>query len=138
MYYCMPARLLIDSEASVNSLVSGMAKAAAFGRSSGQTDRVRDLLFGTIFLDSGDIHQPGGTGITFDWRRAAPVVERLKQSARVVVAGGLNPTNVTEAIHTLNPWGVDVSSGVEAKPGKKDPEKVRAFVAAVRRTERPA
>ena len=53
----------------------------------------------------------------------------------IVVAGGLNAENVGEAIQTLSPWGVDVSSGVEAAPGKKDPEKVRAFIQAVRNIE---
>ena len=90
----------------------------------------------TIFLDSGSLQQPGGTGMTFDWRKAAPIVEHMQQVVKVVVAGGLNPANVTEAIHVLKPWGVDVSSGVESKPGKKDPEKVRAFVSAVRQAER--
>jgi phosphoribosylanthranilate isomerase len=54
----------------------------------------------------------------------------------LVVAGGLRPDNVGEAIHILKPWGVDVASGVEARPGKKDPEKVQAFVRAVREMDR--
>ena len=72
------------------------------------------------------------TGKTFDWRAAAAGVEAIKANSNLVVAGGLNSSNVTEAIRILKPWGVDVASGVEARPGKKDPEKIRAFIEAVR------
>jgi phosphoribosylanthranilate isomerase len=96
-------------------------------------------VFDTYFLDSGNEQTPGGTGKPFDWRKAVPVAEGMRQGGlKLVVAGGLNPDNVAEAIEVLQPWGVDVSSGVEARPGKKDPEKVRAFVLAVRRTEKSA
>jgi len=90
--------------------------------------------FERILIDSGAPEQPGGTGKTFDWNRAAPFFEKLAANSNMVVAGGLNPGNVGEAIRILKPWGVDVSSGVEFAPGKKDPHKVRAFVDAVRRT----
>jgi phosphoribosylanthranilate isomerase len=91
--------------------------------------------FDTIFLDSGTPQQPGGTGVTFDWAKAAPLVATMRECVKVVIAGGLTSTNVAEAMRILHPWGVDVASGVEARPGKKDPEKVRAFVAAVRTAE---
>jgi phosphoribosylanthranilate isomerase len=94
--------------------------------------------FGTFFLDAGSTEQPGGTGKTFDWGKAIPLVEAMRSKVKVVVAGGLNPTNVGEAIRILHPWGVDVASGVEARPGKKDPEKVRAFVKAVREADKSA
>jgi phosphoribosylanthranilate isomerase len=90
----------------------------------------------TVFLDSGTPQQPGGTGRTFDWEKSVPLVEKMKANVKVVVAGGLTPTNVTDAIRILKPWGVDVVSGVEASPGKKDPEKVRAFIRAVRQSEK--
>ncbi|HXZ32734.1 MAG TPA: phosphoribosylanthranilate isomerase [Terriglobales bacterium] len=92
--------------------------------------------FDAIFLDAGEPQQPGGTGKTFDWTKAAPVVQKLATSVKVVVAGGLTATNVAEAMHILNPWGVDVSSGVEARPGKKDPDKMRTFISAVRHVDK--
>ncbi len=93
-----------------------------------------DNPYGTVILDSGTSQNPGGTGKTFDWKAALPLAETMRKSVRIVVAGGLNPGNVAEAIRILNPWGVDVVSGVEASPGKKDPTKVRAFIAEVRKS----
>ncbi len=93
--------------------------------------------FDTFFLDAGTPEQPGGAGKTFDWEKATSIAEGMREAGlKLVVAGGLNPANVAEAIRILKPWGVDVASGVEAKPGKKDPEKVRAFIAAVRQAEK--
>jgi len=135
-YLSMPAEWFIESDGA-KSFISSATRAAEMMRSHAGGDKLVSF-FQTIFLDSGSLQQPGGTGTVFDWQKAAPIVEQMKQVVRVVVAGGLNPTNVSEAIQILKPWGVDVSSGVEAKPGKKDPEKIRAFVAAVRQAERLA
>jgi phosphoribosylanthranilate isomerase len=101
-----------------------------FAGSQGTDNFVR-----AIFLDAGTQTQPGGTGKVFDWKSAVPKVRALQQGFRIVVAGGLTPTNVPDAMRILKPWGVDVSTGVEALPGKKDAEKVRAFVAAVRQAD---
>ena len=135
VYLSMPAHWFIESEESARSFIASFAQAAEFMRSQSEEDQ-RPNFVQAIFLDSGTLPKPGGTGMTFDWHRAAPVVEYMKQTVRVVVAGGLKPTNVAEAIQVLKPWGVDVSSGVESQPGKKDPEKVQAFIAAVRQAER--
>ena len=133
-YTSMPAGWFLESQEAAKHFISSIVQAAEVVRSHEESDVFLNF-FGTIFLDSGSLQQPGGTGVAFDWQRAAPIVERLKQVMRVVIAGGLNPANVSEAIDTLHPWGVDVSSGVESKPGKKDPEKIRAFVTAVREKE---
>ena len=71
--------------------------------------------------------QGGGSGRVFDWSRA---VAAMKER-RSFVAGGLTPSNVGELIATISPFAVDVSSGVEASPGRKDPDKLRAFFEAV-------
>ncbi len=109
------------------------------GRFGPRTDRPKlaDAIFvDAIFVDSGAAQQPGGTGKPFDWKENATAISMLVQDVNVVVAGGLTPANVAEAIRILKPWGVDVASGVEARPGKKDPEKIYAFVAAVRIAEK--
>jgi phosphoribosylanthranilate isomerase len=136
-YLALPAEWLLESKDSASHLVSSLVQAAEKMRSRPGSEAFLAFLQ-TIFLDSGNLQQPGGTGVAFDWRKAAPIVEHLQQVVKVVVAGGLNPANVSEAIQILQPWGIDVSSGVESKPGKKDREKVRAFVAAVRQAERVA
>ncbi len=95
----------------------------------------RPDLVHAFLVDAGDSSKYGGTGRVFDWQTNRPRVEVIARLGRVVVAGGLNPSNVPEAISILKPWGVDVASGVEASAGKKDPEKVRAFIGAVRGTK---
>jgi len=91
-----------------------------------------------ILLDSGTKEARGGTGKTFAWGEAKWLVQGLSKLHTVVVAGGLTPENVSWAAELLAPWGVDVSSGVEVAPGKKDPGKVRAFVRAVREHDQKA
>ena len=80
-----------------------------------------------VLVDAFDPHARGGTGRTIDWSKAALVA----RSRHVILAGGLNAGNVADAIRTVRPYGVDVSSGVERSPGIKDPDKLAAFVAAV-------
>lgn len=80
-----------------------------------------------VLLDAWQDGVPGGTGKTFDWRLAEQGL-----SLPVVLAGGLRPDNVGDAIARVRPWAVDVSGGVESAPGIKDAEKINRFVAAVR------
>ena len=83
-----------------------------------------------IMLDSWSADQRGGTGLTWDWDRAL----ELLATRKVFIAGGLEPGNVGKVV-SLKPYGVDVSSGVESEVRIKDPDKVRAFVHAVRLAE---
>jgi phosphoribosylanthranilate isomerase len=80
-----------------------------------------------ILLDSA---KGGGTGHAFPWSLAAGLAARRK----VILAGGLGPSNVAEAVRVVSPWGVDVSSGVESAPGIKDAARIGEFVDAARRT----
>jgi len=88
-----------------------------------------------ILIDAKSPTELGGTGTSFDW--SLPGVAKLVERRNVIVAGGLRPENVAEAVRKLRPFGVDVASGVEAtgNPRKKDEQKLRAFVDAVRAAE---
>lgn len=87
-----------------------------------------------VLIDSRIATAVGGTGITFDWQAACSTIFTGTSQLKLIAAGGLTPGNVAQAITTLNPWGVDVASGVELSPGRKDRNKVQAFVANARAT----
>lgn len=81
-----------------------------------------------VLVDSSTARAVGGTGTNFNWLEARSSFLRAASHLRLVAAGGLAPENVKQAIQILRPWGVDVVSGVESAPGKKDPERVSAFI----------
>ena len=82
----------------------------------------------TFLIDANTQGIFGGSGNTVDWDSAS----ELSRKFPILLAGGLNPTNVSEAVKKVMPWGVDVASGIEITPGKKDPEKMKIFVDAVK------
>jgi phosphoribosylanthranilate isomerase len=89
----------------------------------GQTDSLDGVL-----VDSSTARAIGGTGTSFNWLEARGTFLRAAPHLRLIAAGGLGPANVKQAIQILRPWGVDVVSGVESAPGKKDPARVLAFI----------
>jgi phosphoribosylanthranilate isomerase len=92
----------------------------------------QDHALDAVLIDSRAGTAVGGTGRPFDWEAARATFRRNAPHLRLLAAGGLSPENVAEAIQTLQPWGVDVVTGVESAPGRKDPERVRTFVASAR------
>ena len=96
-----------------------------FGAGDPAVRKAREHGADTVIIDNP---RGGGSGQVFDWSLA----EDVSAGVRLVLAGGLTPENVADAITVVRPWGVDVSSGVEASPGTKDPRKLRAFVANAR------
>ena len=97
----------------------------AVDREDGVEPDIADEL---VVLDAHDPVKHGGTGKTVDWRRAA----RIARARRVILAGGLTPDNVHDAIAQVKPYAVDVASGVESQPGVKDHARLQAFFAAVK------
>ena len=94
-----------------------------------------------VLIDAARRGKSGGLGMAFDWELAAQEIRLACNTAAaasgadlppLIVAGGLHSRNVAAAIDTLSPWGVDVASGVEAEPGRKDPQRLRAFLSAAR------
>jgi phosphoribosylanthranilate isomerase len=93
---------------------------------------VRDFHTDSWLLDAYSPGKPGGTGETFNWDLA---LEAQAWGRPIFLAGGLTPENVAEAVRRARPYGVDVSGGVEASPGKKDHAKVKAFIQAAKAVE---
>jgi phosphoribosylanthranilate isomerase len=81
-----------------------------------------------VLIDAKVAHALGGTGVAFNWQAARTVLSEAAANLKIIVAGGLRPENVAEAIEGLHPWGVDVASGVEVEPRRKSPEKLAAFL----------
>ena len=96
-----------------------------------RVDTLRSHGSGTFLLDACSPDQFGGTGKSFNWE----LVFGANAFGSIIIAGGLNPENVSQVVNMLHPFAVDVSSGVESKPGKKDYEKMRRFIEAVHRTD---
>ncbi len=89
---------------------------------------VRPFVVDAYLLDTHKQGRYGGTGESFDWNIAV----KVKEYGKVILSGGLNPDNIEEAIRFVRPYGVDVSSGVESRPGKKHPDRLRDFIARAR------
>ena len=115
-------RETIEQCAEVANNVRSVIK--VFGSDSPYLSKADQYGTDLVMVDSPS----GGSGKVFDWNLVGDVPDGL----RVILAGGLHPDNVADAIETVEPWGVDVASGVEASPGKKDPAKVRRFIANAR------
>lgn len=96
----------------------------AFRAGSAALDRAREHGADVVLIDSAE----PGSGKVFDWR----IVDGAPIGQRILLAGGLTPENVAEAIKLIEPWGVDVSTGVEREPRRKDPVKMRAFIEAAK------
>lgn len=92
-------------------------------------DHIKKYKPDAILLDGYSENKMGGTGTTFDWK----IVKRMKTSTPIIIAGGLTYLNVEQAIKIAKPYGVDVSSGVESKPGQKDKRLIKKFIDAVKR-----
>jgi len=96
-----------------------------------RVDLLRNYGSGTFLLDACSPDQFGGTGKSFNW----DLVFGANAFGSIVIAGGLNAENVAQVVTSLHPFGVDVASGVESSPGKKDYEKMRRFIEAVQRAD---
>ena len=89
------------------------------------------LLFDTAALSKGEM-KFGGTGVTSDWEVVKELMDSIRDSVPIWLAGGINPDNVGEAIDRINPYGIDLCSGVEATRGKKDAAKLRSLMTTIR------
>ncbi len=135
-----PLSVTVNLVAAVKALGVQMIKALRFSVETGRcfsacenpldaARLIEDTGVDALVLDSVSNARPAGTGQSIDWSIARKIRENVRLP--VILAGGLNSGNVGQAVAAVNPYGVDVISGVENPVGRKDPEKVRAFVEAV-------
>jgi phosphoribosylanthranilate isomerase len=124
-----------DPEPDELALLAGfrVLRAVAVGAAADLERPEPDWLWAWV-LDSPPREYAGGSGQSFDWSLAHRAAGAWRRP--VILAGGLHPGNVEQALAQVRPWGVDVSTGVESEPGRKDPAQVAAFIQAVRRAER--
>jgi phosphoribosylanthranilate isomerase len=113
--------------------IVGEDSAAAADQTAFQLERIAAAgLVGRVLIDSKVKGASGGTGISFDWNAARQVFAEAPQELKLILAGGLSPDNVADAIVHLRPSGVDVASGVEASVGRKNPTSVAEFIQRAR------
>lgn len=127
----LPARLRAEFGGALKIL-----RVVHFGEDAAQ-DAARyaaDPNVDAVLVDSRTATAAGGTGIAFDWQQASRTVFGNRK-LKLIAAGGLRPETVADAIATLRPWGVDVASGVEAAPGRKDAARVKAFIRNARHAQ---
>ncbi len=125
-------QLYFDIDSKIRSKFPGIKFIRAIrlkGNSVEGLDKEKEKLYDAYLIDAFHSDLLGGTGITVDWELACDFVK--KSRLPVILAGGLSPKNIKEAIKKVMPYGVDVSSGVEKEPGKKDEKKVLDFVHCV-------
>jgi phosphoribosylanthranilate isomerase len=96
-----------------------------------RVDTLRSHGSGTFLLDACSRDQFGGTGRVFNWEQAFGA----NAFGSIIIAGGLTPENVSDVVSTLHPFAVDVATGVESRPGRKDYEKMRRFIESVQRVD---
>lgn len=124
-----PALFLIQT---LHWNINGDSAAAERDFRNGWRSVARHRSVDAVLLDAKTPTASGGTGTSFDWARARAVLDEEGGELRVIVAGGLYDGNVADAIGLFSPWGVDVASGTEIAPGKKDPRRILEFISAAR------